>query len=81
MSKRCNAGAGDVCVSEGCGLAWLTLSGRAPHMTAGSSTGSSSLIGINGELLSSISSDLVLSKASSDSSVSNEDCSQDESFS
>lgn len=49
-SKRCKAGAGDVvCVSEGCGLARLTLSGSAPHITAGSNTGSSSLEGMNGE--------------------------------
>lgn len=60
----------------------LTLSGRAPHMTAGSNTGSSSLVGMNGEFPSSMSlSDLVLSKASKDNSVNSDDCSQDESFS
>lgn len=60
----------------------LTLSGSAPHMTAGSRTGSSSLVGMNGEFPSSMPlSDLVLSKASNDNSVNSEDCSQDESFS
>lgn len=83
VSKRCSAGAGDVvCISVGCGLAMLTLSGKAPHITAGSSTGSSSLVGMNGEFPSSMSlSDLLLSKASSDSSVNNDDCSHDDSFS
>lgn len=83
INKRCNAGTGDVvCGSDGCGLAKLTLSGRAPHITAGSKSGSSSLVGINGECPSSISlSDLVLSNASRDRSVNNEDCSHDESFS
>lgn len=81
-SRRCRAGAGDVvCASEGCGLARLTLSGSAPHITAGSSTGSSSLVGMNGELPSSISSDLPLSKVSNDKSVNNGDRSHEESFS
>ena len=83
VNRRCSAGAGDVvCISVGCGLAMLTLSGKAPHITAGSSTGSSSLTGMNGELASSTSlSDRLLSKASNDSSVNKDDCSQDESFS
>lgn len=82
VSKRCSAGADDgVCVSVGWGLARLTLSGRAPHMTD-SKTGSSSLGGMKGEFPSSMSlSDLLLSNASSDRSVNNEDCSHDESFS
>lgn len=82
-SKRCNAGACDVvCVSEGWGLAKLTLSGKAPHITADSSTGSSSVKGMNGEFPSSISlSDLVLSNASSDNSVNNVGCSHDDSVS
>lgn len=81
VSRRCSAGAGEgLCVSVGCGLAILTLSGRAPHMTAGSSTGSSSLIGMNGEFPSSPS-DLVLSNASKDNSVNKDDCSQEDSFS
>lgn len=83
VNRRCSAGAGEVvCISVGCGLAMLTLSGKAPHITAGSKTGSSSLAGMKGEFPSSMSlSDLLLSNASSDSSVNNEDCSQDESFS
>lgn len=82
VSRRWSAGAGEACGSGGCGLAILTLSGRAPHMTAGSSNGSSSVVGMNGELPSSMSlSDLLLSNASSDNSVNNEGCSQDESFS
>lgn len=83
MSRCCSAGADDtVCVSEGWGRARLTLSGSAPHMTAGPNTGSSSLVGIKGEFPSSISlSDFVLSNASKDSSVNNDDCSHDESFS
>lgn len=75
-SRRCSAGAGDTLwLSVGCGLARLTLSGRAPHMTAGSRTGSSSLVGMKGACPSSI------SLSSSDSSVSNDDLSHDESFS
>lgn len=51
-------------------------------MTAGSSTGRSSVRGMNGEFPSSMSlSDLALSKASNDNSVNNDDCSHDESFS
>lgn len=80
-SKRCSAGAA-VCASEGCGRARLTLSGSAPHITAGSSTGSSSLVGMKGECPSSMSlSDLPLSNASNDNSVNNDDLSHEESFS
>lgn len=80
--RRCSAGAGDAdCISVGWGLAWLTLSGKAPHMTAGSNTGLSSFIGINGEFPSSMSlSDLALSNVSRDSSVNN-DGSHDDSVS
>lgn len=83
VNRRCSAGAGEVvCISVGCGLAMLTLSGKAPHITAGSNSGSSSLTGIKGELSPSRPlSDLLLSKASNDSSVNNEDCSHEESFS
>lgn len=81
-SRRCSAGAGDTdCISVGWGRAWLTLSGSAPHITAGSNTGRSSFIGINGEFPSSISlSDLALSNVSRDSSVS-KDGSHDDSVS
>lgn len=82
VSKRCNAGADVVCASVGWGLARLTLSGKAPHITAGSKTASSSFVGIKGEFPTSISlSDLLLSNASRDSSVNKDDCSHDESFS
>lgn len=82
-SRRCNADALDTfCDSEGWGLARLTLSGKAPHMTADSRTGSSSLVGMNGEFPSSMSlSDRPLSNASSVNSVNREDCSHDDSVS
>lgn len=87
-SKRCSAGAGEAfCVVVGCGLAILTSSANAAHMTAGSRTGgsrtgSSSVRGINGECASSMSlSDLALSNASKESSVNIDDCSHDESLS
>lgn len=51
-------------------------------MTAGARSGSSSVVGMNGEFPSSTSlSDLLLSKASNDSSVKSDDCSHDDSFS
>lgn len=80
-NKRCNAGAGDVFSdSEGCGLAILTFSGKAPHITAGSKTGSSSVIGMYGDFATSSSQSDRLSK-SRDISVSIEDCSHDKSVS
>lgn len=79
-SKRCSAGAG-LWSSDGCGLACLTLSGNAPHITAGSKSGNSSVVGINGEFPSSMSLSDLLLNASNDSSVKREDCSQDDSVS
>lgn len=82
-NKRCSAGAGDVCPSDGCGLAILTLSGRAPHITAGAITGISSPFGMNGDFTSSTSpSDCAaFSMASKEKSVNSDDGSHDESVS